>query len=181
MLCYCCRELSFGICCRRMLQLTKFCTDLKRPQAEKSKWEHLVQKIFSLTQEFPGKNIFWRLVEHPGEALLCFAHVSALAHCSPSGLNLFAWSSPWRFSGSIFDLEKPKMLGNWPLKRFACPVESIDADCRLVASCKEKEVTCIIPWKACRFRNFLFLYSYIKYIYLDILLFSFVLQYKIFS
>lgn len=37
----------------------------------------------------PWGNTFWRVVEHPVVlyfALLYFAHISALAHCIPSGL-----------------------------------------------------------------------------------------------
>lgn len=61
-------------------------------------------------------------------------------------LNWFACSSPWRLSGSIFDLQNPKILDNCLLERFSCPVESIAADYRSSASRKGKEVTCTIPF-----------------------------------
>lgn len=48
-------------------------------------------------------------------------------------LNWFCRSSPWRFSGSIFYLQKPKMLHNCLF-----PVESIDADYRLPDPAREK-------------------------------------------
>lgn len=139
-----------------MLRMTEFCTELKDPGEKKSMWDHSAQKILSRAQEFPRTNTFWRLVEHPGEASWCIFPKSLLlpiTYLMVCNLNWFACSSPWRFSGSVFDLQKPKMLGNCLSERFFCPVESRGADYRPPASCKGKEVTCTIPRNAFRFRN----------------------------
>lgn len=122
--------------------------------------------------EFPRANTFWRLVEHPEEALWCVFPGSLLlpiTYLMGCNLNWFACSSPWSFSGSIFGLQK--LENAWKLLvRFSCPGESIGADYRLPPSCKGKEVTCTVPRKAFRFRNCLYfpLYCSTKYLSLRI-------------
>lgn len=140
-----------------MLQMTEFCTDLKDPYLEENPNRTIQHKRYclwlgnSLGQTHFGG--WWNILGKHIDVFFPESLLLPITYLTVCNLNWFACSSPWRFSRRIFDIEKPKMLGNCLLERFSCPIESIDADYRLSASCKGKEVTWTVPRRAFRSRN----------------------------
>lgn len=126
------------------------------------------QKMQHRAPRCPRTNTIWRLLAHPGEASWCVSPrslilpITSLMVCN---LDQFVCGSPWQFSGTIFDLQKRKMLDKCLLEGFSWPVECIDADYRSPASCKTRG----------------HLHYSQKDLYVqELLIHSFVFQYKIF-